>query len=67
MHLENLALLNSQLLVGLERYSAEDETVRGMIDRRPRVQRAKGRVEETVGMSRTTLGSRTVRKSKPIY
>lgn len=43
-HLENVALQNSQLLVELERYSAEDEVVRNLIDRRPRVLRARARV-----------------------
>lgn len=55
-HIENVALLNTQLLAELERYSSEDETVRQLIDRRPRVLRAKARVDETVSLTRTTTG-----------
>lgn len=43
-HLENLALLNNDLVINLERYSQEDEIVRNLIDRRNRVIRSQARV-----------------------
>jgi hypothetical protein len=44
----------------LERFCAEDESVRVLIDRRPRVDFSRSRVAESVNISRTTLnpGSR---------
>ena len=44
-HLENLALMNNDLVINLERYSQEDEIVRNLIDRRNRVIRAQARVD----------------------
>jgi hypothetical protein len=70
-HLENITLLNSHLVAELERYSAEDDTVRTLINREPRVKRAKARVEELTVLSRTRTTSppksRLIRKSKIVY
>lgn len=44
-HLENLSLLNSDLVVNLEKYSEEDDVVRNLIDRKTRVMKARTRIE----------------------
>lgn len=58
-------------MVELERYSAEDEIVRALIDRKARIIRARARVEEVVKISRVTAASPTrsplIKKSKIIY
>jgi hypothetical protein len=57
-HLENIALINQDIVMQLERFSDEDEEVRRLIDRRGHVQRVKGRVEETgVLLNRTTAST----------
>jgi hypothetical protein len=75
-HLENLALMNNDLVINLERYSQEDEIVRNLIDRRNRVIRAQNRVDEVskLNFTRATLSSTgyasgysPVRKSKLAY
>jgi predicted RNase H-like nuclease (RuvC/YqgF family) len=43
-HLENLGLLNSDLVMRLEKYSEDDEIVRNLIDRRKRVNICKEKV-----------------------
>lgn len=67
-HLDTLALINSEILMKLERFSAEDEEVRRLIDRRPQVERCRSRVEETTAfLSRTTAITSTGRSPFKSY
>lgn len=71
-HLENLALINQDIVIKLERFSDEDEEVRRIIDRRQAVVRMKGRVEETsIMLNKTTAGTATTmspyRRSRAMY
>ena len=57
-HLENLALINQDIVLNLERFSDEDEEVRRLIDRKGHVQRMKVRVDESgVLLNRTTAST----------
>jgi CelD/BcsL family acetyltransferase involved in cellulose biosynthesis len=56
----------------LERYSAEDDVVRNLIDRKARVFRSRARVEEVGKISRVTAASpikqsTLIKRSKIIY
>ena len=71
-HLQNLALINQDIVGHLQNFSAEDEEVRRLIDRKGNVQRMRNRVEETgVLLNRTTATTATDRspfkRSKIVY
>jgi hypothetical protein len=56
-------------VINLEKYSEEDDIVRNLIDRKPRVLRARARIEEAGAhlMKTTYIESGSARKSKLNY
>ena len=45
-HLQNLGVVNSKLVEHLENFSSEDESIRELLNRKPRVEMAQNRVTE---------------------